>query len=58
MELESTGKMITAIQVKGHSGSINNRRGFAAILCLKDRNTCLWLQQQRMHLLMMLCSRS
>lgn len=44
-----------------YPGSINNRRGFAAILCLKDRNTCLWLQQQRMHLLMkgaqMLCSR-
>lgn len=34
------------------AGNVKNRRGFTAILCLKDRNTCLCLQQQRKHLLM------
>lgn len=34
------------------AGNVTNRRGFAAILCLKDRNTCFCLQQQRKHLLM------
>lgn len=46
---ESAEKLTTTVSqvTASTSGNVKTRRGFAAILCLKDRNTRLCRPQQR-----------